>query len=980
MLLGGNKRIITDKGLGYGAYFFQTPIIGQFFKPTLIKQPDTFVSFIFLPSGTKVSFKNLVINSGCHSICITDTKGIVKSVYDPFDTLNGTTLEIEEDSWLYLQNGYHDTGNQLCEIEYPCSARDAMLYEELAYLNLQKFLGIKLDNYLFPFQLSPYSYEVLLQSTYVATGGKLQFGIAKTYYDPNNMKDYFVTKPIKLSAGQTIIVESEGTSGKLNVAVISLTDKDSSFYAPIRVDISKGYHIYTAPCTLYVACTLRNTSERIYLTTMDNGLDIGKMSDLWKISQLLGFSEGDDLPYNILPIFSGYSDVCSYWSNINVSLGDIWTPTRIPTVKNKLTSAFISMRRGEVLILENVLKTEENADHVLVITNKNNKVIYMTESKAPSTDVSYYAEEDCNAYITGVFVNTINKGIIGWVYTKRALQSDVENLQSDVENLQSDIYSDNSIIWKRVEITEENTKLNYYIGDSSYDRTFENGYLPIGKETLYPATSEEGYALVDVDLIAGQILKLPRQKYFVNNVSAISIKRATDYYVVTTGEFNSSAEVTFIAPYNMRVTVCIHVDKTTQKGDNYTPDLSDVNIQVSTKDFAGELPNLVKYQHMIMQRVFAGKTFPYWEYREIKEFDYPTGYYFATKNVEIGQEYNPTPISYTSGSIWATVIVLNVGGRLKLTSSIAANGNAANVVVKSLSTNKVIEVIPNENFTEYKALEKVAIYISASTAIRGVFIWDERSIFDIVEKNVDDKIKGALENINTNIDELPDTMFDSFLFIGDSVTDGNNVDNNLGVSQVIDALSYPKFLGKQWSWATMNNQAVSGYTIKQAESVILPKCNCEEQVCIIELGWNLRGGDQYTTFYDTYDTDVAPYDNYNDYADTNMGIYCKMIEEILEKNPNILIILVCSQGWGNSSTNRTAAVRRIAKEYDLPLIDFTDETKYPLNYREFSDGVHSTAYGYALKAKYFIKGYKEALHEYIQKVNECLYRGLNLLS
>lgn len=62
---------------------------------------------------------------------------------------------------------------------------------------------------------------------------------------------------------------------------------------------------------------------------MENGLDIGKMSDLWKVNQSLGFSEGDALPYNILPIFSGYSDVCSYWNNVNVNLGDIWTPSRV---------------------------------------------------------------------------------------------------------------------------------------------------------------------------------------------------------------------------------------------------------------------------------------------------------------------------------------------------------------------------------------------------------------------------------------------------------------------------------------------------------------------------------------------------------------------------------------------------------------------------------------------------------------------------
>ena len=194
-------------------------------------------------------------------------------------------------------------------------------------------------------------------------------------------------------------------------------------------------------------------------------------------------------------------------------------------------------------------------------------------------------------------------------------------------------------------------------------------------------------------------------------------------------------------------------------------------------------------------------------------------------------------------------------------------------------------------------------------------------------------------------------------------------------------LSYPTMLVKKCSWLTVNIKAVAGYNIQQAESIILPTCDCTENLCVIELGWNLRGGEgQYNTFHDTYDTDVAPYSDYNDYADTNMGIYCKMIEEIKEKNPNIIICLVCSQGWGANNANRTAAVHRIATEYNLPIIDFNDENLYPVNYSQNSDKVHSTIWGYALKAEYFIKGLGIALRDHNLNVAELIYKQKGLLT
>lgn len=74
---------------------------------------------------------------------------------------------------------------------------------------------------------------------------------------------------------------------------------------------------------------------------------------------------------------------------------------------------------------------------------------------------------------------------------------------------------------------------------------------------------------------------------------------------------------------------------------------------------------------------------------------------------------------------------------------------------------------------------------------------------------------------------------------------------------------------------------------------------------------------------DTLDTDVDPYNDYNNYANTNTGCYCKIIEKMKKANPNIVIVLMdlftdTLHGESNITINK------IATKYGLDIIPMND--------------------------------------------------------
>ena len=180
--------------------------------------------------------------------------------------------------------------------------------------------------------------------------------------------------------------------------------------------------------------------------------------------------------------------------------------------------------------------------------------------------------------------------------------------------------------------------------------------------------------------------------------------------------------------------------------------------------------------------------------------------------------------------------------------------------------------------------------------------------------------------------------------IGDSVTAGVGT----GVlGEHLHKYAYPTRLAKMTDWGIENAGFGGITTLGWWQTKFANYDFTRYQLAIIELGYN--GG-----LTDTLDTDVVG-DDYTQYADTNTGAYCKIIEGIKSANPNMIIVLIISSAMQTSS-NTYKVIGDIGEKYSLPIINLTDPTYIDLNVPEYHDNagdyVHFNALGYITKAKY----------------------------
>ncbi|MBO5017137.1 MAG: SGNH/GDSL hydrolase family protein [Ruminococcus sp.] len=152
------------------------------------------------------------------------------------------------------------------------------------------------------------------------------------------------------------------------------------------------------------------------------------------------------------------------------------------------------------------------------------------------------------------------------------------------------------------------------------------------------------------------------------------------------------------------------------------------------------------------------------------------------------------------------------------------------------------------------------------------------------------------------------------LCIGDSLTSGANYISYEGAS--IDQ-NYPRILGRMIN-AEVENGGFSGYSASNwYEKKIANYDFSKYDTFIIWLGTN-------NGLTDTISEDVNAFDNYNDYAETETGYYCKIIERIKEQNSSCLIVLtkVFASKGTVSTTNKV--IDKIAEKYGLLVIDNSD--------------------------------------------------------
>lgn len=158
------------------------------------------------------------------------------------------------------------------------------------------------------------------------------------------------------------------------------------------------------------------------------------------------------------------------------------------------------------------------------------------------------------------------------------------------------------------------------------------------------------------------------------------------------------------------------------------------------------------------------------------------------------------------------------------------------------------------------------------------------------------------------------------LCIGDSLTSGASYREEWGevapTGASIDQ-NYPRMLGRMLN-GEVTNAGFSGYSASTWYNNKIGEYNfANYDTFIIWLGTN-------NGLTDTLDADVNSHSDYHDFATTETGYYCKIIEAIKEQNNDCLIVLTkVFASKGNVATTNVV-IDKIAEKYNLPVIDNSD--------------------------------------------------------
>ena len=205
-----------------------------------------------------------------------------------------------------------------------------------------------------------------------------------------------------------------------------------------------------------------------------------------------------------------------------------------------------------------------------------------------------------------------------------------------------------------------------------------------------------------------------------------------------------------------------------------------------------------------------------------------------------------------------------------------------------------------------------------------------------------------------DIEKLENKSFvKTILCIGDSLTEGDYGSEPSGTMNV-QSENYPFFMQKYLD-CEVSNQGKCGYTPIAYWNNQIKKINFKSinpQIVVIMLGTN-------GAMTDTLESDVDVYDDYNEYADTGTGDYCKIIEYVNEQLNGKVQIVLCTCPFVDSSRrpgnaynvdNANVVIPKIADKYNLPLIDVQKELGLSkLNTKMFQpiDGLHFGRFGYS---------------------------------
>ena len=239
------------------------------------------------------------------------------------------------------------------------------------------------------------------------------------------------------------------------------------------------------------------------------------------------------------------------------------------------------------------------------------------------------------------------------------------------------------------------------------------------------------------------------------------------------------------------------------------------------------------------------------------------------------------------------------------------------IQIYSVSTNQCVCSFDTTDVTEItngRALYKMSE--TFSSGITGSVVCDFTKLSDSYYfANTVDTLLDSKCIVMTKPKELYKYLLGYVACIGDSLTQGY-VSSAYGHTK----FSYPYFLGKIIN-GTVANYGASGFTAlnmwDEGISQNLYSLSNKQSI-ILWLGTNAGFTDTLVA-----DTTITEGQTYLNYANTNTGSYCKIIERIKEVSPSAKIYLctIFSGGSGVDIPVSNSVIRQIAAKYSLPVID-----------------------------------------------------------
>lgn len=184
------------------------------------------------------------------------------------------------------------------------------------------------------------------------------------------------------------------------------------------------------------------------------------------------------------------------------------------------------------------------------------------------------------------------------------------------------------------------------------------------------------------------------------------------------------------------------------------------------------------------------------------------------------------------------------------------------------------------------------------------------------------RLNEKIESITSGVDASakPNYAFGigKTLMIGDSLTSGAYYDDTTYKGASINQ-NIPFYLGKMLN-EEVKNAGISGSTPMSWHNTEFVEYDYT-QFDTIFIWFGTNAG-----LTDTIEADVNAHANYNDYAATNTGTYCKLIEEIKAVNPDASIHLSTIFASSGDLAVTNQVIYKIATKYNLNVIDLSDLT------------------------------------------------------